>query len=353
MGNNVKQNKRIIGLKTSSRCSVVFLLFFSACSFLGQGADTNGSKTKMSSTISEEDISINESSAESGELAEGDSRARLGDKTQKSNHRVKPGKKTTGKLDKKQTSGNTQQDGGALSTEVTAILPEAPVNWDPSRGEIPDSVVTQEGGNDNLPRRYKPVNYPYGPLRTNPSLWPDESQSSSLFRDFRAFQPMDIVTIIINENSEGKKKADTDTKTDTSVLAGIAKFFGIETSKWESNNLGLDPSKLIDASTQTSFKGEGETNRSGKMTGQISARIVEVLANGLLRVEGRKSLTLNEEEEVIVIKGLVRPNDVSALNQVQSNRIANLEIAFYGKGVLGNEQSPGWLYGWFRKFWPF
>ena len=343
----VSRMQQVMGIGFWTIC----LTFLGACSLVGKGAEVPSAKLG-SASLREEDIAVQDSYEDSA-LDQSDARARLGDKAQRKGSSAKPGKKTAKNSRTKKSLENAREQQNADSTEVAAIIPGDSVNWDPSRGEIPEGVIVQESGMEDLPRRYKPVNYPYGPLRTNPSLWPDESQSSSLFRDFRAFQPMDIITIIINENSEGKKKADTDTKTDTSVLAGIARFFGIETSKWESNNLGLDPTKLIDASTQTSFKGEGETNRSGKMTGQISARIVEVLPNGLLKVEGRKSLTLNEEEEVIVIKGLVRPNDVSALNQVQSNRIANLEISFYGKGVLGNEQSPGWLYGWFRKFWPF
>lgn len=254
---------------------------------------------------------------------------------------------------------------GSRATEVRSISSdkkEFGVNkdkWDQleqgqAESDLEQHAVKMLGSEEGqFPKSYQPVLYPFGPVRQNPSLWPDEGPASSLYRDFRAFQPLDIITIIVNESSEGKKSADTEAKSQVSILAGIAKLFGIETKKWKSNNAGIDPTKLIDASTKTNFKGEGETNRSGKMLAQVSAVIKDVLPNGLLRVEGRKSITINREEEVIVISGLVRPSDINAFNQVQSNRIADLEISFFGNGVLGDEQGPGWLYSFFRSFWPF
>ncbi len=195
--------------------------------------------------------------------------------------------------------------------------------------------------------------YYNGQMTANPSLWPDEAQGAFLFNDYRASQAMDIITIVIDENNRGTKKADTETKSEFDLIAGITEFFGIETTKWMANNTSLDPSQLISASTETEYTGEGETEREGRLTGKISAVIMEKLPNGLLRVEGTKIISLNEEEEVLVISGLVRQRDISAVNEVQSSRVANVRIDFYGRGVIGEQQKPGWASRIFELVWPF
>ncbi|MCB0345856.1 MAG: flagellar basal body L-ring protein FlgH [Bdellovibrionales bacterium] len=195
--------------------------------------------------------------------------------------------------------------------------------------------------------------YYRGQMTANPSLWPDNGGTASLFTDFRAYQAMDVITVVISESSVGKKKAETDAKSEFDLLAGITEFFGVETAEWAANNTSLDPTALIQANTDIELKGEGETEREGSMTGTISAVIMEVLPNGLLRIEGTKIISVNDEEEVMVISGLVRQRDVSSENRVQSGRIANMRIDFYGRGIVNDQQNYGWGAWIFKKIWPF
>ena len=195
--------------------------------------------------------------------------------------------------------------------------------------------------------------YVNGPMTSNPSLWPDQGEGVFALRDQRAFQPMDIVTILISESQEGKKKAETNTKGEFTLKAAISKFFGLETKDWKSNNDSLDPTALVDATTDKEYKGKGETTRSGSLKGNISAVILEVLPNSLIRIEGSKIISVNTEEEIMVVSGLVRPRDIDALNRVESSRIANMRIDFYGRGVVGEQQGPGWGARLFQWVWPF
>lgn len=195
--------------------------------------------------------------------------------------------------------------------------------------------------------------YPLGQMTANPSLWPDEAQGATYFTDFRAFQAMDVITIIVNESSEGKKKTKTDTESTYNLAAGIKEFFGLETKKFMSNNESLNPEELINAQTSTKYEGEGELNRKGELKARISAVILEVLPNGLLRIEGTKIVSVDNEEEVMVLSGLVRIRDIDSSNQVDSNRVANMRIDFYGRGVLAEKQGPGFLARLFDWVWPF
>lgn len=195
--------------------------------------------------------------------------------------------------------------------------------------------------------------YATGQMTTNPSLWPDEAQGATLFTDFRAFQAMDVITVLVNEANKGKKTTKSNTEGKYSIAAGIKALFGLETKAWKSNNEGLDPETLVDASTNSKFEGKGEMNREGAMTAKLSAVIMEILPNGLLRIEGTKIVSVDDEEEVMVISGLVRSRDIDSQNQIESNRVANMRIDFYGRGVLADQQSPGWGARLFNMVWPF
>ncbi|MCB0360675.1 MAG: flagellar basal body L-ring protein FlgH [Bdellovibrionales bacterium] len=227
----------------------------------------------------------------------------------------------------------------------------APVTTPPA--ELPPGhPLNTESALDRIPPGSRAPYY-QGQMTSNPSLWPDEAQNASLFRDFRAFQPMDVISIKISESNQGKKKADTTAEASFDILAGITKFFGLETKEWVANNPALDPANMIVANSTSKFEGEGETNRSGTLSGNISAVIMEILPNGVLRIEGTKIIAVNDEEEVMVISGLVRQRDIDAANTVVSSKIANMRIDFYGQGVVADQQAPGWAAQILSKIWPF
>lgn len=240
-----------------------------------------------------------------------------------------------------------------LTLQHSIELPTRQWNEDELNGTLAQDKDSATGRLENASLQSTPGPRTSVPMTSNPSLWPDEGQGASLFRDIRALQPMDVLTIIINESSEGNKKADTNTESKFTLKAAISKLFGIETKKFAANNTALDPTDLINASTEDKFEGTGETTRSGSLKARISALVIEVLPNGILRVEGTKIVSVNSEEEVMVISGLVRPRDVDASNQVDSSRVANMRIDFYGKGVVADHQEPGWGERLFQALWPF
>lgn len=195
--------------------------------------------------------------------------------------------------------------------------------------------------------------YIHGNMTANPSLWMDSSQNIFTFGDHRAFSPMDIVTIEVNDRTLGRKRANTQTRSEFDLLAGISNFFGFETKVWEANNEALDSEALIQASTAKQFRGEGDMQRQAQLQAQVSAVVLEVLPNGTLRIEGSKIVAINAEEEIMVVSGLVRQRDITSENKVDSNRIANMRIDFYGHGTISDAQAPGWGAALFNKIWPF
>src|SRR5439155_16944849 len=113
-------------------------------------------------------------------------------------------------------------------------------------------------------------------------------------------------------------------------------FFGPKaTSNILKDGLGVDMSGKMD------HAGKGSIDRSDKVTGQIAARVVRVLDNGNLLIEGRRSVIVNDETQVITISGVVRPDDVTGVNTVLSSQIADAEVQMVGKGIIADAQKPG------------
>ncbi|MCB0340107.1 MAG: flagellar basal body L-ring protein FlgH [Bdellovibrionales bacterium] len=265
-----------------------------------------------------------------------------------------------------QTHFQSSPDLGQPTPVIDTTSGRAPAQVRYVSGDAADMRASADFSQGNFSN--PPQMYPYGPRGLNPSdyngplslgdpgvsasLWRDSSGTPDFFRDHRAYQPMDLIMVQISESSEGKKKADTDLSSQSDVLTGISSFFGFE-NDLENSHPSVETSSLVQASAQNDFKGEGETNRKDSLTGSISCMVMEVLPSNILRIEGMKIISVNNEEQVMVLSGLVRPRDISSDNLVQSSRVANMRIDYYGTGQVGNLQREGWLGTFLRKVWPF
>lgn len=190
------------------------------------------------------------------------------------------------------------------------------------------------------------------------SLWID---SGNLFDDRKARRLNDLVTIQIVENLSGSGTADTETSRDSTLEYKLEEFLGMNldfgVQDWplmkDLYHSGNVFKPEIKSTTASDFKGEGDTNRAGKLVATITAKVVEVMPNGNLVLEARKELTINSETQILVLTGVVRPDDVSSDNQVFSNKLADARVYYVGDGVLQEKQSPGWLVRVLDHVWPF
>ncbi|MBA4396430.1 MAG: hypothetical protein C0394_03485 [Syntrophus sp. (in: bacteria)] len=184
------------------------------------------------------------------------------------------------------------------------------------------------------------------------SLWPGENSRNSLFADNKARYVNDIVTIVVDESSSGQNKASTNTSKDTKTSAGVNALLGIDTSILKANpNMGGQIA--VGGTSTNALKGTGDTSRGGTLQARVAARVVAVMDNGLLMIEGRRQLTLNEENQYIVLTGMIRPDDITADNLILSSLIADARIVYTGTGVIHDKQRPGWLTRIVDWGWPF
>ena len=159
------------------------------------------------------------------------------------------------------------------------------------------------------------------------SLWTPAALFSDLAADQRSRRVDDIVTILVQESASAvstgqvKTSRQSNAQSSISALAGLTKATG----PW---------ANLANLGSQTALNGQGSTSRTTTLTTTVSARVTHVLRTGNLVVEGTKNITINSENQSIVVRGVVRPIDLDTTNSVLSARLAQMEIQVNGKGVV-------------------
>jgi flagellar L-ring protein FlgH len=194
---------------------------------------------------------------------------------------------------------------------------------------------------------------------TSASLYNDAS-SRNFFQDLRAYQVGDLVTVNIVETSSASKNAGTKTSRDSSVDASLDNVLGWENklkylTSFGNKNVGnsLDKSSLLKASMGNSYDGSGTTTRDESMTAYITVRVMDVMPNGNLFIQGTREVKVNNETQHIILSGTIRPSDISPNNTVLSTYIGDAKIEYTGRGALSDKQSPGWLTRVVDFVWPF
>ena len=193
---------------------------------------------------------------------------------------------------------------------------------------------------------------PSAQARATGSLWRDDVGSNFLFSDVKARALGDLLTIIVLEDATGSKDAETSTSTKTSVAGSISEFFGLP-QELQKKNPTINPAALIQADADREWDGEGSTSRRGRLSARITGVVTAVAPNGNLWVEGEKEVAVNHETAHLILQGWARPEDVTADNEVLSSRLAQAKIDYYGTGVVGMKQFPGWGYWLLDWVWPF
>src|SRR5262245_32102118 len=182
------------------------------------------------------------------------------------------------------------------------------------------------------------------------SLWKTES-SRSMLSDKRAAAIGDLLTILVQENNSASKDNITQTSKKSSIDAAIEAFFySPDASKLLTHNGKLPAVKM--AGTQD-FAGAGKINNNEKVTARIAVRVVDVLPNRNLVIEGSKPIAFSGELQDAVLRGVVRVEDITANNTVFSYNIADATIRYISKGTVTDNQRKGWFTKIWEKVTPF
>lgn len=219
---------------------------------------------------------------------------------------------------------------GCLASGCSSLERLAAIGDQPKLSAI-DNPTTQAG--------YKPVSLPMPAPQSvsyNPnSLW--RNGSRAFFKDQRAHQVGDLLTITVNitdsANISNETKRSRDNSTDSSITNFLAK----------NKILGFPiPGSLLTAGATASSDGKGSVQRNEALVTNIAAIVTQVLPNGNLVVEGKQEIRVNYEIRELIVAGIVRPEDIQSDNTIDSSKIAQARIAYGGRGQLTDVQQERW-----------
>jgi len=196
-----------------------------------------------------------------------------------------------------------------------------------------------------------PVDEPTEKVAAPGSLWSPDARFVDMYSDVRAKRGGDILMVQIVESSSADKSAKTESSRTHTADNSVTSMLGLPLN--QSSVLGYKLSPELNLSTNTEFEADGKTSRDGTISATVSARVERVLPSGNLVIKGKKQTRVNSEVQYIVLSGIVRPEDVSPSNTIRSNYIADMQLDYYGTGIIGDQQSKGFIARALDKIWPF
>ena len=170
------------------------------------------------------------------------------------------------------------------------------------------------------------------------------------------FEVGDIITVMVRETLDASTRADTNTKKESDVQATAAAAANpfLVGQKPDGNNI-LNPGELPnwDIQSENETKNQGDTRRRNTLTTSITCTVTEVFPNGNLKIAGEKVVTVNRDDSMVTISGIIRSKDITAQNTIMSTQVADASVKVKGKGPLWNNQRRGLVtrvLDWFSPF---
>jgi flagellar L-ring protein precursor FlgH len=225
----------------------------------------------------------------------------------------------------------------ALATAFAALGGCSAIDRLRSVGEPPpltaiENPVAQPG--------YKPVQMPMPapqPVSFNPnSLW--RNGSRAFFKDQRAHQVGDIMTVKVKITDKAKYENETQRSRTNKEDSGVTDFIGSKLIKNPAT--AILPGRILTADSSGSSEGKGSIDRKEELSTNVATVVTQVLPNGNLVIEGRQEIRVNFEVRELIVGGIVRPEDIESDNTIDSTKIAQARIAYGGRGQITDVQQP-------------
>ena len=184
-----------------------------------------------------------------------------------------------------------------------------------------------------------PMPEPQTPYVNANSLW--RPGSKGFFKDQRASQVGDILTVrvVVSDKAllENKSEQIRDNDKDSVSIGALA---GLEKYAEKILPTGVDPSNLFNITSNREITGDGSIDRNEKIDVTMAAIVTQVLPNGNLVISGKQEVRVNYEMRQLHMTGIIRREDISTLNTIKSDKIAELRVAYGGKGTISDVQQP-------------
>jgi len=191
---------------------------------------------------------------------------------------------------------------------------------------------------------YRPVSLPMPTPQVaedNPnSLW--RSGAKAFFKDHRAKEIGDIVTVKLALDDSAKLENKTERERDDKEDTDVTNLLGLEGEFAKILPQAIVPGSVISFGNKHETTGDGEIDRSETISLTFAAVVTQILPNGSLVIVGRQEIRVNSELRELMVTGVVRPSDIDSDNSVSHDKIAEMRVAYGGRGTLSQLQQPRW-----------
>ena len=198
----------------------------------------------------------------------------------------------------------------------------------------------------------KALPLPPSPPPQEGSLWTPKDPRG-LLADLKACNVGDIVTVSIAESSKASDQATTQADRSSGVQVGITSLLGLRLPTMKTfNDATVSAENAIEGTVGNVSKGTGNTTRQSIFNTYLTTRVVQILPNKNLVIQGSRQMKINNETEVVNFSGVVRPEDLDYNNIVPSIKVADVKMEITGYGVISDKQRQGWLTRIIDHIWP-
>ena len=214
-------------------------------------------------------------------------------------------------------------------------------------GEEPKMTQIQ---NPQVRPDYKPVNLPMPAPRVaedNPnSLW--RAGARAFFKDHRAKEVGDLVTVLMSLSDSATFSNSTERDRTNSEDVDVNDFLGLENELSRVLPQGVGASggvfdgQIANFNSTHATEGDGTIERSESLSLTFAAIVTQILPNGSLVIMGRQEVRVNAELRELMVTGVIRPSDIDSDNTISDDDIAEMRVAYGGRGTLSGLQKPRW-----------
>ncbi len=161
------------------------------------------------------------------------------------------------------------------------------------------------------------------------SIWLDSGRLTRMNTDVRAMRPNDLISVVVSENLNASTDGTVKNSRASNAKSSVTSLFGLLKA-------GNALQNLVAQTSSSGLNAQGTSATNSSLTTTIGGQVIEVLANGTLVIEAERQVEFSQQTQTIVLRGLVRPEDISQQNQVLSTAIASLELEVKGKGIVND-----------------
>ncbi len=210
--------------------------------------------------------------------------------------------------------------------------------------EVGDGPKLSKITNPTVMPDYRPVSLPMPAPKTaefNPnSLW--RAGAKAFFKDHRAKSVGDILTVQLKLNDSASLANKTERDRDDSEDTDVTNLLGLEGEFTKVLPQGLNAASVLSFGSKQETTGDGSIARSETVTLTFAAVVTQILPNGALTIIGRQEVQVNKELRELMVTGVIRPEDIESDNTITHDKIAEMRVAYGGRGTLSGLQGPRW-----------